>query len=340
MIKTIFKSVFNFFIKHRKLVLIFTPIIIYSFVSVVFFLPKNISSINNKIFTPSLDPESFIWFLNWWPYAIIHHLNPFITKYIWYSRGVNLTWTTSIPTLAILMSPITLLFSAIVSFNLLAIFSLALSATSFFYFSYFITKKIIPSLFAGYVFGFSSFEIGQLLGHVNLYFTALIPLILLLIFARFKNQLSRKFFLSLLSLSFVLEFGISDEILVTLIFFMSIAFIILYLFYREKRKIILKLFTEIIISGLISITLLLPFIYYLILGYKDVPKFINSPQAFSSDLLNYIIPTPVTNIGKSIFSNISSRYTGNYSEEGAYLGFPLLIIIFIYFKDNFKKKIS
>jgi hypothetical protein len=54
---------------------------------------------------------------------------------------------------------------------------------------------------------------------------------------------------------------------------------------------------------------------------------------FSSDLLNYIIPTPVTRVGRSVFSSIASRFTGNYSEEGAYIGLPLLLLTAFSFRD-------
>jgi hypothetical protein len=36
----------------------------------------------------------FIWCLVWWPYAFIHHLNPFVAKAVFAPLGLNLTWTT------------------------------------------------------------------------------------------------------------------------------------------------------------------------------------------------------------------------------------------------------
>ena len=36
------------------------------------------------------DPIAFIWFLNWWPWAIAHGLNPFISYYVWYPHGFNI----------------------------------------------------------------------------------------------------------------------------------------------------------------------------------------------------------------------------------------------------------
>ena len=45
------------------------------------------------------DPSIFMWCLVWWPYAIAHHLNPFISKLIFAPAGFHLTWSTSIPLL-------------------------------------------------------------------------------------------------------------------------------------------------------------------------------------------------------------------------------------------------
>ena len=59
-----------------------------------------------------LDPVQFIWFLNWWPWAITHGLNPFISYYVWYPHGFNMTWATSMPVAALLMWPLTWLASA------------------------------------------------------------------------------------------------------------------------------------------------------------------------------------------------------------------------------------
>jgi hypothetical protein len=40
---------------------------------------------------------AYIWFLNWWPWAIAHGLNPFVSYYIWYPQGFNMTWAGSVP---------------------------------------------------------------------------------------------------------------------------------------------------------------------------------------------------------------------------------------------------
>ena len=41
------------------------------------------------------DPQIFIWAFAWWPHAILHGENPFVTHAVWAPVGLNLTWTTT-----------------------------------------------------------------------------------------------------------------------------------------------------------------------------------------------------------------------------------------------------
>ena len=59
------------------------------------------------------------WFLGYVPWAILHGHNPFFTTYLDYPRGANLITNTSVPLLGVLAAPVTELFGAIASFNLL-----------------------------------------------------------------------------------------------------------------------------------------------------------------------------------------------------------------------------
>ncbi|MGH7932845.1 MAG: hypothetical protein ACREQN_06705 [Candidatus Binataceae bacterium] len=53
------------------------------------------------------DPQFYIWSLLWWPYALAHRLNPFITQIIWRPDGFNLAWATSLPLQSLVAAPIT-----------------------------------------------------------------------------------------------------------------------------------------------------------------------------------------------------------------------------------------
>lgn len=67
------------------------------------------------------DPIAFIWGLNWWPFAITHDLNPFISHYLWFPNGFNLTWRSWVPFLSLLGLPVTLISWPVLTFNLLTI---------------------------------------------------------------------------------------------------------------------------------------------------------------------------------------------------------------------------
>ena len=60
-----------------------------------------------RMYVGAGDGPIFIWCLNWWPWAIAHGLNPFITYNIWYPHGFNITWVTSMPSAALMALPVT-----------------------------------------------------------------------------------------------------------------------------------------------------------------------------------------------------------------------------------------
>ncbi|HEY5058554.1 MAG TPA: hypothetical protein VII51_06015, partial [Gaiellaceae bacterium] len=70
----------------------------------VFGLPLIIHSGSFYVGTGA-DPQIFIWSFAWWPHAILHGENPFVSHAVWAPSGVNLTWTTTVPGLALLFSP-------------------------------------------------------------------------------------------------------------------------------------------------------------------------------------------------------------------------------------------
>src|SRR5689334_8083361 len=83
------------------------PLLLYSAISIVFFGTSLKGSFSTRYIGYWTDPAECIWYLAWWPYAIAHHLNPFICKLVWAPGGVNLTWATSMPGAALLACPLT-----------------------------------------------------------------------------------------------------------------------------------------------------------------------------------------------------------------------------------------
>lgn len=318
-----------------------SPFLIYLFIACLYFGPSHFSQIKDTLFTPSADPELIVWFLNWWPFAIAHHINPFLSKYIWFPQGFNMAWATSIPSAALMMTPVTMAWGANASFNILALLALPLSATTCFYLVHRLTRSFFPSLLSGYIFGFSSYELAQLHYHTNLYLTFLVPLAVLLFILRTQQSISKTLFISLMALLVVVQFGLSKEIFATFSLFSVIALIVFYMFSdKGQRSLLVRASHDTLVSLIISIFLLGPYIYYLAIGLKHVPTAINSPGDYSSDLLNYIIPTPISRLGRYLFSNIAQHFAGIHGERDAYMGVPLLLIAFAYLLKSWGHRLT
>ncbi|MGZ6243972.1 MAG: hypothetical protein ACXWN9_15490, partial [Candidatus Binataceae bacterium] len=171
-----------------------------------------------------IDQAFFIWCLVWWPYAIAHHLNPFVTRLIFAPAGFNLTWSTSIPLLSLLALPLTAAVGPITAFNLLCVACPVLAAWTAFLLCHTVTRRFGPSLLGGYIFGFSSYMLAQVFGgHLNLLAAFLIPLVVHLVLARLQERVGRwAFALGLLALV-TAQFLIATEILATMTVFGALA---------------------------------------------------------------------------------------------------------------------
>jgi len=192
------------------------------------------------------------------------------------------------------------------------------------------------ALFGCLVFFFSSYVWGQLFGHLNLSFIVAVPFLILVFVLRLKDKLTRPLFLIASSILLVFQFGVSNEIFATFIFLSFIAIILAILFFSRLRTLVQKLVRtaiELLISIAMAVVILFP---YLVLMLKDAPGgTINSASVYSTDALNLIIPTVSNWLFGEKFSSVSSQFTGNGSEQGAYIGLPVVILLLMYFAKHF-----
>jgi ABC-type proline/glycine betaine transport system permease subunit len=277
------------------------------------------------------DPWAFVWYLWWWPYAIGHLMNPLYSQLVWFPTGYSMTWTTSIPTLALFGLPVTLFSNAVVAYNVLALLAPAISAWTAFLLCRRITRDHSASFVGGLLFGFSSYEVGQMLGHLNLTFIFLIPAIVYLVIERLDGTVSRRRFIGGLVLCLVLQFGISTEIFATLtVLGAGVWLIFLGFADADHRRRLTVTGFEIASAYAMLFILLSPYLISMARTRHDMPQFWNPPELYSTDVLNFFFPTPVTWSGSALFADIAGHFPGNEAEQGAYLGLPLLLIIALY----------
>src|SRR6266851_5173326 len=90
---------------------------LYQVIAIIFFGRLLLGHFGSLIAGQSSDPGLYIWFLEWWLYAVSHHLNPFLTRLVWAPVGFNVAWSTSIPLLSLITAPVTVSMGPVVAFN-------------------------------------------------------------------------------------------------------------------------------------------------------------------------------------------------------------------------------
>jgi hypothetical protein len=284
------------------------------------------------------DPLIYIWFIRWWPFAIGHHLNPLHSDYAWHPVGVNLAWTTCVPFLALVLWPVTLLAGPLVAYDLAALMAPATAAWTAFLLAFYLTRRWWPAVVAGYLFGFSSYELGQLLGHLNLSVTLLVPLAVWLCVARARGDLRGRTFIPLLAVVLVAQLGISSEILASLCVLGAISWcIFLYFTPVRARAPLYGLAADIARTAPLSLLLASPLLFYMYKGMQHGVPFHAPSTEYSTDLLNFLLPTHVTWLGHTAAAAWAAQFSGNDSEQGAYLGWPLILLLVLFFRAHHRQ---
>jgi hypothetical protein len=271
------------------------------------------------------DPAAYMWALSWWPHAIAHGLNPFVTHYLWAPTGVNVAKAAMIPAAAIVMAPITALAGPVASYNALSILGPALSAFT----AYLLCKRLVhrelPAIVGGYLYGFSAYEFAQLTGHLNLTLVFLLPVIVHLALKRLDGEISRTAYVPLMTLLLVAQAGLSTELLADGVGLAALTLLLAWaIATRARRKAIVRLLLESLAAGALAMLLASPFLYYALFS-GGIPK--GSPNlsdVYGLDALNPLFPTYSTWLGRHDFLSLGLSYEGgNVSEADGYIGILL-----------------
>jgi hypothetical protein len=309
--------------------------VLYSVISVLIYGSKQ-SWLTNFIGVGA-DPMSYIWGLNWWPWAIGHGIYPMVSHYVWYPTGFHMAWADAVPGAALIGLPLILAGNAVLACNVLMLVAPAASALGAFLLIRYLTRDTVASLFGGYLFGFSTYQIAHGTGHLSLVLTFLVPVIALLVLKRIAGELSRRCFIGSLTICLLIQFTISMEIFATVCVFGAMAWLVGLIFASaEHRKHLFVVALEILLGAAIVVLLILPWLVSLYRGRPDVPVIINEPGLFGTDLLNFITPTKLTWLRSIAAEIISTRFSDNIVENSGYVGLPLIILLILRFRESWR----
>jgi hypothetical protein len=263
------------------------------------------------------DVDVYRWFLAWTPWAIAHGHSPLHTAYVFAPNGIDLTWTTFVPGPAIVVSPITALFGTLVSFNVTMLLAPALAGWAAYLACRRITGRFWPSVAGGYLFGFSTYIGGQMMGgHPNLILIFPVPLAAYVVIRDAEGSLNTWASVGLLTLTLLGLFFTSMEVFATTAFFGAVAFVIAWILGGPDRRTVMRTATHVVGAYAIIGLFLVP---YLGPALDTEPSNLVRTGA-SADLLGIVVPRDQALIGGTTMASISGRFTDEVRADGSYLG--------------------
>src|SRR6266516_4157783 len=135
-------------------------LLLYAAIAIGLYVPPVIGRFSSSyVGVGRSDSKLYMWSLAWMPYALAHGLNPLSTNLVWAPGGVNLAWVTTLPAPAFAMIPVTKLFGTLVSYNVLLLAAPTLAGWGGYLVCNRVTHKFWPSVFGGYLFGFSTYMV-------------------------------------------------------------------------------------------------------------------------------------------------------------------------------------
>jgi hypothetical protein len=261
------------------------------------------------------------WFLAWTPWAISHGVSPWYTDRLLVPEGVNLTWNTLLPLPALLAWPITATLGPLAADTLLFVFAFAGSATAMWW-AVGRWAPWPPARFAaGLLYGFSPYLVAQGTGHLNLSLVMLPPVFLrLLDDLLVRGRRRAGWYLGLVALG---QFLITEEILASTFLMCVCAIAVLLLQQRPSLKLVLSRLPGLAIAAFVLAAGAAWPLSTQFFGDRRIRAPVQDTSPYAGDLFGALVPT----IHQLLGSDVTRTWGGNDSENGSYLGAPLLLVL-------------
>ena len=275
------------------------------------------------------DANLFAWLLGWTPHALATGQFPLFTDRLNFPAGVNLMWNNGMFLPGLLFAPVTGAFGGAATVTVLVTLGLAGSAASAFGCLRALPLAgprlpVLPAALGGALFGFSPAMTAQSLGHPNLVFNLLLPVLVLLSLRLVLAERPAWRDAVLLGLAAGAQLLIGEEALfltgvVVALLLLTLALGDRAAAGRRRRsfagRAALALGTFLLVGGL-------PLGYQLTgpLAQRGSPF---DTAYYSVDLANYVLPNQLQALGPT---DTSRPFPAGIEEHTAYLGWPLVLI--------------
>jgi hypothetical protein len=291
------------------------PLLLYVLLATAVFSSTWIDPAGSWIGSPK-DPQLFIWYLGWIPHQLSQGLNPLFTDHLNYPSGVNLMWNTSMLFPAVVLWPVTALLGPVVAYNVLITAGIALSA----WLGYLAARRFVDSkrwsFLAGLIYGFSPALMAQSMGHPHVMVALFPPVALILgheILVRRRMHWAIAGMLA--GVAAALQLLTGEELLAVTLLVTAIGAALLARLPSYSLK----------AAGVALAVFIVLAAYPLgfqFLGPQRVSGSLQPPDVYVSDLLAFVVPDRFI------------HFTGNATENDAYIGLPLLVLFIAGFRKT------
>jgi hypothetical protein len=281
------------------------------------------------------DPVQTVWYLQWVAFAVAHGVNPFFSKYLDVPHGANIASNTSVPLLGVLGAPITWLWGAITTFNLMMRFGLALSAFTMFLVLRQWTKWWPAAFIGGLLNGFNSFNIQESNQHLHLVWLVFPPLLFWAFGELFVTQRHKSWRMGLLlGVLSVAQWFVNEEVLLDVFMFAAVGLIALAITHPRAVVAHIKAALPGVLTAAVLFVAVVAYpLWFVLRG----PEHLLGPTqpawliaGYRLDALGPLFPNikEVTQVPASVLATHRGAHAIPWAGTAGYLGIPLAIVLF------------
>jgi hypothetical protein len=276
------------------------------------------------------DADYMAWFFRYSAEAVAHlHLPALVTAAMNAPAGVNVMWNASVLLPGMLLAPVTLLAGPQVAATVMITVGFAGSALAMFVVLRRWGVSAPAAALAGFVYGFSPAVLHSAIGHYDLMFIVLPPLIADVVMRLAAGRVSVRRGGVEFGLLVTAQLFVDEEIL----FDTAVAVVILLLVFGLRRGLRVRLSELGALARGIGVGCA---VVLVLAGYPLWIQFFGPLHQYGSpftqdfyknDLSGFIVPSSLELIHSAASAAEATRYQGNLPEYLGYLGGPLLIVL-------------
>lgn len=275
------------------------------------------------------DPMKFMEFLGWYPFAIVHGLNPLLNSYVNLPGGSNMMWDTTMPLVGIVLWPITAAFGVIATLNVAVTAALVLDGYCTFLWLRRHVRHALAAWFGALLMMAGPYAFARTF-QVNLLLFFPIPLLVMELEKVYwdPRRDPRSWGLKI-GLLLAVQVLCTEEVLglaaVALGTGIAISAIVFRSVVRERAILLLR---SLGVDYAVPVFVLIAGgpIAYQFFGPGRIRGPIQKPDVYVTDVVNWVIPGTYTALNAGFASHLASHWSGGPLENDAYIGLPLLAV--------------